>query len=75
MVARFDAVRLFIFFLIFWTLQLHFTLQLSARRVQCLYEGVCIPQYFRTLPGLDQGWIQCPALDVVPSQVLRISEQ
>jgi len=24
-----------------------------------------MPQYFRTLPGLDQGWTQCPTLDVV----------
>jgi len=30
MVARFDAVRLFIFVLILWTLQPHFTLWLSA---------------------------------------------
>ena len=29
------------------------------------FEGVCMPQYFRTLPGLDQGWNQCPTLDVV----------
>jgi len=39
------------------------------------FEGVCMPQYFRTLPGLDQGWTQCPALDVVLYQVLRVSEQ
>ena len=39
------------------------------------FEGVCMPQYFRTLPGLDQDWTQCPTLDVVLYQVLRISEQ
>jgi len=58
MVARFDAVGLFIFVLIFWTLQQHFTFWLSARTLQCLFEGVYTPQYFRTLPGLDQGWTQ-----------------
>jgi len=36
--------------------------------------ALCMPQYFRTLPGLDQGWTQCPTLDVVLYQVLRISE-
>jgi len=34
-----------------------------------------MPKYFNTLPGLDQGWTQCPTLDVVLYQVLRISEQ
>jgi len=34
-----------------------------------------MPYYFRTLPGLDQGWIQCPTLDVVLYLVLRASEQ
>jgi len=35
-----------------------------------------MPQYFRTLPGLDQGWTQCPTRDVVVLyQVLRVSEQ
>jgi len=32
-------------------------------------------QYFRTLPGLDQGWTQCPTLDVVLHQMLRVGEQ
>jgi len=41
----------------------------------CLFEGVCMPQYLRTLPGLDQGWTQCSTLDVVLYQVLRVSEQ
>ena len=36
------------------------------------FEGVCMPQYFRTLPG--QGWIHCPTLDVVLYQVLQVSE-
>jgi len=34
-----------------------------------------MPQHIRTLPGLDQGWIQCPILDGVLYQVLRVSEQ
>jgi len=66
MVTHFDAGRLFI-------LQLHFTLRLSARML--VFEGVCMPQYFRTLSGLDQGWIQCPTLNVVLYQVLRVSKQ
>jgi len=32
-------------------------------------------QYFHTLPGLDQGWTQCPTLDVVLNQVLQVCEQ
>jgi len=54
-------------------LQLHFTLRLSAWTL--VFEGVCMPQYFHTLPGLDQGWIQCPTLNVVSYQVLRVSKQ
>jgi len=34
-----------------------------------------MPQYFRTLQDLNQGWTQCPTLDVVLYQVLRVSEQ
>jgi len=41
MVACFDAIRLFIFFLILWTLQPHFTLWLSARTLQCLFVWGC----------------------------------
>jgi len=41
----------------------------------CLFEGVCRPQYFRILPGLNQGWTQCPTMDVMLYQVLRVSEQ
>jgi len=53
MVACFDAVRLFIFFLILWTLQPHFTLWLSARTV-FVHLRVCMSQCILTLPGLDQ---------------------
>jgi len=28
-----------------------------------------MPQCFRTLPGLNQGWTQCPTLDVVVTSV------
>ena len=41
MVACFDAVRLFIFVLILWTLQPHFTLWLSTRTLQCLFVWRC----------------------------------
>jgi len=41
MVACFDTVRLFIFFLILWTLQPHFTSWLSARTLQCLFVWGC----------------------------------
>jgi len=57
-------VRLFIFLLL-WALHLHFTLEMSARTLQCLFEGVCMPQYFCTLLGLDQGWTKCLTLNVV----------
>jgi len=73
MVARFDALRLFIFVLNLWTLQPHFTWRLTARTLQRLFEAVS--QYVRTLPGLDQGWTHCPTLDVVLYQVLRVSER
>jgi len=55
MVARFDAVRLFV--LTLWTLQPHFTLWLSAPTLYSVgsFEGVCMPQHIRDLPGLDQG--------------------
>jgi len=35
-----------------------------------------MPQFFRTLPGLDRCWNQCPNLDVVLYQVYmsRVSE-
>ena len=44
MVACFHAVRLFIFFLILWTLQRHFTLCQSARTLQCLFVWGCACQ-------------------------------
>jgi len=34
-----------------------------------------MPQHILTLPGIDQGWSQCPTRDVVLYQVLRVSEQ
>jgi len=39
-----------------------------------LFEGVSMPHYFRTIPGLDQGWTLCPNLDVALYQVLWVSE-
>jgi len=39
------------------------------------FEGVCMPQYLRTLPGLEQGSTQCPTLGAVLHQVLLVSEQ
>ena len=41
MVACFAAAKLFIFFLILWTLQPHFTLWLSAQTLQCLLVWGC----------------------------------
>jgi len=41
-VACFDAVRLFIFVLILWTLQSYFTLWLSARTLQCFFVWGCV---------------------------------
>jgi len=57
------------------TTALYFVTQCSDLAVLFRFEGVCMPQYFRTPPGLDQGWTQCPTLDVVLYQVLRVSEQ
>jgi len=42
--------------------------------LQCLFEGMCMQQYFCTLPSLDQGWTQCPTLDVVLYKVLQVSK-
>jgi len=56
MVTRFDAVRLFIFVLILWTLQLHFTLRLSARTLLFVWGRVhaTIFSYFIwPCPGLN----------------------
>jgi len=41
MVAYFDVVRLFIFFLVLWTVQPHFTLWLSAWTLQCMFVWGC----------------------------------
>jgi len=49
LVACFDVVKLFIF-LILWTLQLQFILQLSAWTLQCLRACTCHNTF--TLPGL-----------------------
>jgi len=56
MVACFDAVRLFIFFLILWTLRPRFTLWLSARTLQCLFVWgcACHNAIVLYLVGLDQ---------------------
>jgi len=44
---------------------------MSARTLQCLFRGVCMPQYFRTISGLVQGWTQMSyTLNVVLYQVL-----
>jgi len=41
MVACFVAVSLFVFFLILWTLQPHFTMWLNARTLQCFFVWGC----------------------------------
>ena len=76
MVACLDAVRLFIFFLILWTLQPHFTLWLSARTLQCLFvwRSACHNAFVLDL-GLTSLGISVPLCSsVVPSEqiVLRI---
>jgi len=79
MVARFDAVSLFIFVLIPWTLQPHFTVRQSARTdvnriLHCDRvlgrNSVCLRACACHRVGL-----LCPTLDVVLYQVLRVSEQ
>jgi len=55
MVGCFDAVRLFISFLVLWKLQPHFTLWLSAPNIAVFVRlRVCLSQCIRTLTGLDQ---------------------
>jgi len=50
-----DAVRLFVFVPILWTLQWHFTLWLSARTLQCVFDWwQVMSKCIRILPGLDQ---------------------
>jgi len=76
MVACFDAVRLFIFFLILWTLQPHFALWLSARTLQCLFVWWCAcHNAFVLYLGLTVLGISVPlSSSVVPSEqiVLRM---
>jgi len=54
-------------FRILWTLQPRFTLQLSARTLQCLFEGMCMLQYFRTLLALTKIGFSVLLCSVVPS--------
>ena len=72
----FDAVRLFIFFLILWTLQPHFTLWLSDRTLQCLFVwGCACHNAFVLYLGLTSVGISVPLCSsVVPSEqiVLRM---
>jgi len=70
MVACFDAVRLFILFLILWTLQAHFTLWLSARTLQCLFVwGCACHNAFVLYLGLTSLGISVPLCSsVVPSE-------
>jgi len=55
-VACFDAVRLFIFFYILWTLQPHFYFVTECSDIAVFFVclRVCMSQCIRTLPGLDQ---------------------
>jgi len=79
MVACFGAVRLFIFVLILWTLQPHFTLWLSARTLQCLFVwGCACHDAFVLYLGLTSSGNSVPLCSsVVPSEqiVLRMRMQ
>ena len=76
MVACFDAVRLFMFVLILWILQPHFTLWLSARTLQCLFVWGCACHnafvLYLALTSLEISVPLCSS--VVPSEqiVLRM---
>jgi len=76
LVACFNAVRLFIFVHILWTLQPHFTLWLSARTMQCLFVwGCACHNAFVLNLGLTSSGISVPLCSsVVPSEqiVLRM---
>ena len=76
MVACFDAVRWFIFFLILLTLQPHFALWLSARTLQCLFVlGCACHNEFVLYLGFTSLGISVPLCNsVVPSAqiVLRM---
>ena len=54
MVACFDTVRLFIFFLNLWTLQPYFTLWQCSDIAVFVRLMVCMSKCIRTLPGLDK---------------------
>jgi len=71
----FDAVRLFIFFLIIWTLRPHFTLWLSARTLQCLFVRGCVCHNAFVLHlGVTNLGIRVPICSsVVPSEQTVLS--
>ena len=72
--ACFDAFRLFIFFLILSTLQPHFTLWLSARKLQCLFVWRCACQNaFVLYLGLASLGIRVPLCSsAVPSEQIEL---
>ena len=76
MVACFEAVRLFIFFFILWTLKPHFTSWLSARTLQCLFVwGCACHNVFTLYLGLTGFEISVPLCSTVVSSeqiVLRM---
>jgi len=43
--------------------------------LQCLFGDMSMPQYFCASTDLDEGWTQCPTLDVVLYQVSQFSKQ
>jgi len=65
MIARFDAVRLFIFVLILRTLQPYFTLWLSAQTLQCFLRACACHSTFAIYLALTRGglsvllWMWC----------------
>jgi len=74
MVACFDAVRLFIFFLILWTLQPHYTLWLRVRTLQCLFVWGCsCHNAFVLYLGLTSLGISVPLCSsVAPSKQIML---
>ena len=76
MVACFVLVRLFIFFLILWKLQPHFTLWLCARTLQCLLFvwGCACHNAFVLYLGLTSLGISVPLCSsAVPSEQIVLS--
>jgi len=70
MVARFVAVRLFIYVFILWTLTLHFTLWLSAQTLQCLlraYHATTHSYFTWPWPVLDSTSYFALCSIVIPS--------